>query len=206
MPPSLSLEITAIALDLGNVLIKVDHFRFCRRLARIARRSPEEVYADVFETGLEPGYDTGRLSSGEFYRRVLSHFQVNLPYPQFSAWWNDIFDPMEGMEEIVRELQGRFPLYLMSNTNALHFPSICRRFPLVYYCRRFILSYRVGSRKPEAAIYQALIRAMGQPPEKCLFIDDKGSFVEAAKTHGLTAWQFTSPQELISNLKRHGLY
>jgi putative hydrolase of the HAD superfamily len=76
----------------------------------------------------------------------------------------------------------------------------------VYHCRGFILSYQVGSRKPEAAIYQTLIKEMGQPPEKCLFIDDKSSFVEAAKTHGLVAWQFTSPQELISNLKRHGLY
>src|SRR4030042_343107 len=206
MSSSVPLEITAIAFDLGNVLIKVDHLRFCRRLARLADRTPAEVYADVFATGLEPGYDTGRLSSWEFYQRVLSHFQIDLPYPQFAAWWNDIFDPMEEMEEIVRHLQGRFPLYLMSNTNALHFPSICRRFPLVYCCRRFILSYQVGSRKPEAAIYQALLREMGQPPEKCLFIDDKSTFVEAAKNHGLGAWQFTSPQEFIDNLKGHGLY
>ncbi|MEW6388756.1 MAG: HAD family phosphatase [Thermodesulfobacteriota bacterium] len=201
-----ALAIRAIAFDLGNVLIKVDHLRFCRRLARLADRTPEEVYADVFATGLEPGYDTGRLSSREFYQRVISHFQVNLPYPQFCSWWNDIFDPMEGMAELIEDLKARYPLILVSNTNALHFPYICRRFPLVHHCRGFILSYRVGSRKPEAAIYQALIRETGRPPEQCLFIDDKSSFVEAAKTHGLTAWRFTSTQEFLQDLKRHDLW
>ena len=50
--------ITAITFDLGNVLIRVDHFRFCRRLAVLAQLSPQEVYAQVFESGLGPGNDT----------------------------------------------------------------------------------------------------------------------------------------------------
>ncbi|MDP1761839.1 MAG: hypothetical protein Q8L43_06405, partial [Deltaproteobacteria bacterium] len=79
--------ITAITFDLGNVLIRVDHFRFCRRLAVLAALSPQEVYAQVFESALEPGYDTGRITSGEFYQRVTSHFGVALPYPRFCDLW-----------------------------------------------------------------------------------------------------------------------
>ena len=120
--------ITAITFDLGNVLIRVDHLRFCRRLGALANLPPQEVYARVFESGLEPGYDTGRISSREFYQRVTAHFGVALPYSRFCDLWCDLFDPMEGMAEMVQHLASSFPLLLLSNTNALHFDYIQERF------------------------------------------------------------------------------
>jgi len=198
--------IKALALDLGNVLVKVDHFRFCRRLGDLAGLTPEEVYATVFESNLEPGYDTGSLTSEEFHHRVTAHFGVNLPFSQFSAWWNDIFDPMELMADLVSDLAAQYPLYLVSNTNALHFEYIKERFALLRHFQRFILSFEVGSRKPEPEIYLALIQQTGLPPPECLFVDDKAPFVEAAHKQGLTAWQFVSPEIFARDLRRHGLY
>jgi len=199
-------DIKALALDLGNVLVQVDHYRFCRRLAELAKLTPEAVYAQVFESSLEPGYDTGQLTSEEFHRRVMEHFRVALPYPEFAAWWNDIFDPMEGMAELVEGLRERYPLFLVSNTNALHFTHIRERYAFLSHFRRFVLSYEVGSRKPEPGIYQSLIQETGLPPSRCLFVDDKAPFVAAARTHGLVAWQFTSPGEFVRDIERHGLY
>src|SRR5574340_950949 len=128
MAPPAPRPITAITFDLGNVLIRVDHFRFCRRLGSLAALSPQEVYAQVFESGLEPGYDTGRITSREFYQRVTEHFGVALPYSQFRDLWCDLFDPMDGMAELVRHLASRFPLFLLSNTNSLHFDYLKGRF------------------------------------------------------------------------------
>jgi FMN phosphatase YigB (HAD superfamily) len=199
--------ITAITFDLGNVLIRVDHFRFCQRLAALAQVSPQEVFAQVFESGLEPGYDTGRITSREFYQRVTAHFGVALPFSRFRDLWCDLFDPMDGMAELVHHLASRFPLFLLSNTNSLHFDYIQGRFAaLLQPFRAFILSYEAGSRKPEPAIYQSLIRQVDRSPGEILFIDDKVLFVEAARGQGLTAWQFRSPQELQPELVRHGLW
>lgn len=201
------LKIAAITFDLGNVLVKVDHLRFCRRLAALAALSPQEVYAQVFESSLEPGYDTGHLTSREFYQRVTAHFGVALPYPRFAALWCDIFDPMDYMAEMVQHLGSRFPLFLLSNTNCLHFDYIQARFAaLLRSFRGFVLSYQVGSRKPEPVIYQALIRQVGRPPAEILFLDDKESFVEAARAQGLAAWQFCSSRELQQQLVRHHLW
>ncbi len=202
------LEITAVALDLGNVLVKVDHYRFCRALAAQAGPdlTPEQVYAAVFDAGLEPGYDTGRLSSRAFYQRVMGHFRLALPYPVFCRLWTEIFDPMEGMAEVVAHLRSKYPLFLVSNTNPLHFDYIKERFLFLRHFLKFILSYQVGSRKPEAEIYQALIREVGHPPENILFLDDKLPFVEGAQTHGLTAWPFTTPQNFQKALRQHGLW
>jgi FMN phosphatase YigB (HAD superfamily) len=200
-------HISAITFDLGNVLVKVDHLRFCRRLAEMAALSPQAVYAQVFESSLEPGYDTGHLTSREFYQRVTAHFGIALPYSRFTALWCDIFDPMDSMMEMVQHLGARFPLYLLSNTNSLHFDYIQVRFAaLLRPFQAFVLSYQVGSRKPEAAIYQALVRQVGRPPAEILFLDDKEPFVEAARAQGLAAWQFRSSRELKRRLARHRLW
>ena len=204
--PSTLLPISALAFDLGNVLVKVDHWRFCRSLAALTGRTPQEVYAAVFHTGLEPGYDTGRISSREFHRRVLEHFGLNLPFPRFRQIWTEIFDPLEDMEEVVALLAQRYPLYMLSNTNELHFQSIQEHFAsLLSHFRAFILSYQVGSRKPEPQIFQALLRQAGLPPEQILYLDDREDFVAVARSHGLVAWHFVTPKEFKDRVKAEGL-
>ncbi len=201
------LYITAIAFDLGNVLVKVDHWRCCRELGRLAKISPEAVFQAVFETSLEPRLDTGQLSPEDFYQGTKEHLLLDLSYPRFVDLWNEIFDPMEGIEEVLKRLHSRYPLFLLSNTNDPHFQYIAARFGhLLRYFQSFILSYLVGSRKPEPGIYQALIKATGRPAHEILFIDDKLPFVEAARGHGLNAWQFTDLEDLRRKLTESGLW
>jgi len=139
-------------------------------------------------------YDTGRLSSQEFFQEVCRRFRIDLPFALFAQWWQDIFDPLEGMDEVVEELSRRFPLFLVSNTNALHFSHVHQRFPVLHRMRRFILSY------------QALIREIPCAPGECLFVDDLAPFVAAARRHGLRAWQFSTPEDFRRRLRQHGLY
>jgi putative hydrolase of the HAD superfamily len=200
MPPY-----AALAFDLGNVLIRVDHGRFCRQLAQMAGLEASEVYARIFDRGLEPAFDCGRLSPEEFYRQVLACVPAPLPYPEFCRLWCDIFAPLPEMEEVLVRLKIRMPLFLVSNTNALHFPYIWERFPLIHGFAGYILSYRVGSRKPEPGFYQALLRELPCPPQACLFIDDKLPFVEAARGHGLAAWHFQAPPALVRHLEEAGV-
>jgi putative hydrolase of the HAD superfamily len=205
--PSTLLPLSALVFDLGNVLVKVDHQRFCRSLAALTGGTPQEVYAAVFHTALEPGYDTGRISSREFHRRVLEHFGLNLPFPRFRQIWTEIFDPLEDMEEVVALLAQRYPLYMLSNTNELHFQYIQEHFAsLLSHFRAFILSYQVGSRKPEPQIFQALLRQAGLPPEQILYLDDREDFVAVARSHGLVAWHFVTPKEFKERLKAEGLW
>jgi HAD superfamily hydrolase (TIGR01509 family) len=206
MTSTSTLSLAAIAFDLGNVLVRVDHGRFCQNLAEVAGLSPEEVFKAVFASDLEPAFDTGRLSPQEFYRQIMDHFRVALPYPQFCDLWNDIFDPMGGMEEVVEHLKRRYALFMLSNTNPLHFHYIRANFPVVRHFQQCLLSYEVGSRKPEGEIYQALISRAAQPPERILYLDDKLPFVEAARAKGLVAWQFTSPPDLKRQLRQHDLW
>ncbi len=200
-------NITAIAFDLGNVLVKVDHWRCCRELGRLAKTSPEAVFQAIFKTTLEPRFDTGRLSREKFYEGIKRRVPLNIPHLQFYSIWNEIFEPMDGIEEVLERLQPRSPLFLVSNTNEVHFQYISIRYHhLIGYFQDFILSYIAKSRKPEPGIYQALIKATGRPAHEILFIDDKLPFVEAARGQGLAAWQFTDLEDLHRRLTESGLW
>jgi putative hydrolase of the HAD superfamily len=113
---------------------------------------------------------------------------------------------MPDMEEVVTRLTRDYPLFLLSNTNALHFEYIQENYPVLKCFSRFVLSYEVGSRKPEKGIYTHLLRQAGTAPEQILFIDDKMPFVAAAQEHGIQAWQFTTCENLKQQLQEHGLW
>jgi histidinol phosphatase-like enzyme len=74
-------------------------------------------------------------------------------------------------------------------------------YPVLKHFSKFVLSYKVGSRKPENGIYEYLIEHSGNSPAQNLFIDDKMPFVTAAREHGIQAWQFTSCEILKQQLK-----
>lgn len=201
-----STPIKLITFDLGNVLVKVDHLEFCRRLAVLTHKIPEDIFDFVFNGPLEPAYDTGMMTSPEFYRQIIAHYKIDLEFERFARWWNSLFSPMPDMEEVVTRLAGVYPLFLLSNTNALHFDFIQENYPVLKHFSQFVLSYQVGSRKPEKGIYQYLIQQAGIPPEQILFIDDKLPFVTAAREHGIQAWQFTGCEALKQQLLEYGLW
>lgn len=195
-----STAIKLITFDLGNVLVKVDHMEFCRRLAVLTQVTATEVFDYVFNGALEPGYDTGNITSQEFHRQIVAQFKVSLEFERFARWWNSLFSPMPEMEEVVTRLARGYPLFLLSNTNALHFEYIQEQYPILKHFSHFVLSYKVGSRKPEKGIYEHLLKQAGIPPEQILFIDDKIPFVAAARELGIRAWQFTSSEALKEQL------
>jgi glucose-1-phosphatase len=199
-------NLKAIAFDLGNVLVKVDHGRFCRGLEELGGLNAAAVCAAVFETGLEQAYDKGKISSRDFYQGVIARFGLDLPYPLFCRLWCEIFAPMETMGEVVGQLAASYPLFLLSNTNELHFNYIREHYsPVLRPFRDLILSFEVGSRKPEPEIYRELVRRAGCAPGEILYLDDKLPFVAAAQAEGLQSWQFTSPAAFVGALKQSGL-
>ena len=198
--------IKLITFDLGNVLVQVDHMEFCRRLAVLTPLAPEDIFNYVFNGSLEPEYDTGKITSQEFYTHIIAQFKVAIDFDRFARWWNSLFSPIPEMEEVVIQLAQNYPLFLLSNTNALHFDHIFSNYPILKHFTKFILSYKVGSRKPEHGIYEHLIRQSGVLPGQILFIDDKMPFVTAAQEHGIQAWQFTVCDVLKQQLKVYGLW
>jgi len=62
------------------------------------------------------------------------------------------------------------------------------------------LSHKIGFAKPNKRIFEYVIRKIPFKKNEIIFIDDKSSNVEAAKTLGINAIQFTNVKKLQNDL------
>ncbi len=201
-------KIEVILYDLGNVILPFNHYQIAEKLAPFSKRnesgSPEEIFSFLFarEKGTINAYETGKVSTSEFFLDLKTSFDLSLSFEAFVPIWNDIFVENLDVSEMIRSQKGRWKLGLVSNTNSLHFDYALSKFPILRIFDRWILSHEVGSKKPDAGIFQKAIEWAGVKPEKILFIDDMKRNVEAAVSLGMQGIHFTSAPQLKEELSR----
>ncbi len=65
-----------------------------------------------------------------------------------------------------------------------------------------VLSYQVGVAKPNPEIYILAAKRLGVRPEQCLFVDDKETFCDAARSVGMRAVKYVDIEHFISDIAR----
>ena len=200
--PSIEVDL----FDLGNVILPFDHHQIGEKLRCFSQKKetedPQKIFTYLFDlqTGAVNLYETGKMTSQEFFQSLKDFFRLQMSFDEFVTLWNDIFTENEAVSEIVRFLKGKVRLGLVSNTNALHFDYIASRFPVVHSFDRWILSHEVGYKKPAPEIYQKAMEWASVEPKKTLFIDDSITNVEAAIALGIQGLHFLSAQQLREEL------
>ncbi|MBE9529075.1 MAG: HAD family phosphatase [Proteobacteria bacterium] len=202
--------IEGVLFDIGGVLLDFDHMLSCRRIAALAELDYldyKEVYKRLFASGLETEFDLG-LPTELFYSRALEALGSSpeaISYEVFIEIWGAIFTERPEMKEIVAELRGNTRRLILSNTNAIHYSYIEEHFSWFKEFEASFLSFKLGIRKPDPAIFEAVIESTGLTPRSILYIDDIESHVMAAKEAGIEAVLFTTTDALRAVLKEAGL-
>ncbi len=200
-----SAKIKAVIFDLGNVLVNYDIKKAAKRFSAESGLSTREIWKRFFLSRFEQAYTRGEISTREFHKIACKTLGVSLPLAVFSHYWNDIFFENPGMEKLLVRVKKHYPLYLISNTNALHFNYIKKRFKLLRHFRRKFPSHKVGARKPDPRIYRRVLKQIHLRPEETVFIDDMKSFIEGARRTGMHAIVFRGLKRLIRDLRRLGI-
>ena len=73
---------------------------------------------------------------------------------------------------------------------------------LLRHFRRRFPSHEVGARKPDAVIYQRVLKNVRLNPEHTVFIDDHPGFIAGARAVGMYGILFKTPAQLIRDLKK----
>ncbi|MCH9612483.1 MAG: Phosphoglycolate phosphatase [Chlamydiia bacterium] len=68
-----------------------------------------------------------------------------------------------------------------------------------------ILSCEVGCEKPHNRIFELFLERVQMSPADCIFIDDKMTNIEAARSIGFEVIHFQSGEQLLSELEERGL-
>jgi putative hydrolase of the HAD superfamily len=195
-------SIKAVIFDLGNVLLHYNAYKAARQFAKACKVSLLKVWIHFFTSSVEKAYTRGEISSYQFYRHAREVLKIPVSYRVFRRYWNDIFWENEGMDELLQKLKRYYFLYLISNTNEMHFDHIRKKFKILRHFDKTFPSHQMGHRKPDREIYEKVLRRIKLKARETVFIDDVSRFVNGARKVGMHAIRFRNKKQLIRDLKK----
>jgi putative hydrolase of the HAD superfamily len=197
--------VEAVIFDLGRVLVDVDLERgLWRDLMRIGGGDPASI-GSLRDNELLIRFHVGGVTPRDFHAEFCRRAGLSLEYDAFVRQWCEVFEPIPGMEALLRGLAPVVTLGLLSDTDRLHFPYCQATFPFVGRIPDPVVSYEVGATKPAPAMYAAAVDAVGVPPANCLFVDDLQRNVDGAIAFGMQAVLFTGADNLRRDLAELGV-
>ncbi len=181
----------AVFLDLGNVLAFHDDAVLFRRMSAWGGASPGLIRERML--GLWDPINRGTLAGDELRRAVCAAAGGVEPMDEgaFFALWNCHFRVHHELLPMVDALLARLPVWLLSNTNEMHWRHVRPLIPQFERFSGFVVSCELRLAKPDPEIFQLALARAGVPAGRAAYFDDLAPFVEAARTLGIHGHVFT---------------
>jgi FMN phosphatase YigB (HAD superfamily) len=189
-----------ILLDIGNVLVNVDFMPFCRAVSRDGDASASAIMERYCQSELKERHDTGWIGPREYLGLIAADpLTRDMPLDQLRLAWQDIFTSMPGSANAVETLKRRHELWIMSDTDPLHFAFLIDRFPVLRNMGRYFLSYEHGwlKRWPEA--FQHVLDVSGLDASEFLLIDDREVNIRSCAEVGIASILFRNWPEALAS-------
>jgi len=199
-PPDGRTPVRAVVFDFGGVISSVDVGIFLRKIAPRTEKTVAQIGSLIYGSKLPVLYESGRISSAEFFARLAELCGLRMTEEEFVAAFNGIFTPIESTCDLIRRLEGRYRLGLLSNTNEWHFRGPIEATPVYPLFDTVTLSYVVREMKPGERIYRDALDKLGLPPEACVFIDDIEENVAAARKLSMRGIRYEGHDSLVAAL------
>jgi glucose-1-phosphatase len=196
----------AIIFDFGNVVGFFDHRVALEKLRPFSPLTPEEMYVGLYDGPLEDQIERGQLTPHVFMRKVHELWRLNCDIEFLTRAVADIFTPNPEVCELIPKLRGRYRILLGSNTNAIHAAQFRAQFAEVLsHFDALVLSYEIGTRKPDADFFQHCVRLAAAQPSECVFVDDLAGNIDAARAVGLHGLHYRPGENLAAKLQAVGV-
>ena len=196
------MDVDAVALDFGNVLVEVDFRRAFAAWGRAAGVAPSLLAEKFSFDAAYCAHERGEIDVARYFASLKKSFGLSLSDEGMLAGWNAIFgEPLPGIEPVVQEIARRWPAYVFSNTNPAHVAHFRPRYErLLSHFARVVASCDIGRRKPEPEAFARLAELAGVAPRRLAFFDDLEENVAGARRAGLQAHRVTRPSDIAAAL------
>lgn len=208
-------DIKNIVFDLGGVLCGLDADRCIKAFLKIGA---EEVAVYVQEHRVEDLFlraELGQISTHEFCDEVRHITHRDLTDDRIVWAWNELLTGItEERKAAVTALSKRYRLFVLSNTNDMHWTrweemsGMVDRTSVVAgklsaaepVFEKAFLSYRLHLAKPSHEIYETVLLQAGLQAEQTLFIDDSLTNCKAAEEVGIRTFHNKSINDWLTLL------
>jgi putative hydrolase of the HAD superfamily len=198
-------KIKNIIFDLGGVILNLDFMKTELAFAGYGIGNFNQYYTLQTATPVFEQLETGKISPEVFYDVFRKITMTSITNEQIEHAWNALLlDFPPARIQYLKELRNRYQIFLLSNTNEIHYRQILKIyteqnggedfnniFMKAYY------SHQLGMRKPDTLIFETVLKDAGLDAQETLFIDDAAANIESAKNTGLQTIHLSSPKTIL---------
>jgi len=197
----------ALLFDLGRVVIDIDFARAIACWASHARCDPRRVEERFRRDVSYRRHEVGEIDTKEYFAELQAACEIDISHDQFLEGWNAIFiGEVPGMADLLARAARQVPLYALTHTNPDHELVWSQRFsPILANFKEIFVSSTIRLRKPDAAAYDHVVKAIGVPAQRIVFFDDVIESVEGARARALQAVHVRSTADVAAALAALGL-
>lgn len=193
-----------IIFDLGGVLMDIDFSLTHKAFERLGVQGFAELYNQHSADPFFADFEKGKIPTTDFFDRIRSICQCELSNEDIRDAWNALLIsfPPERIEWLLA-IRKKYPIYLFSNTNIIHYQSFVKTFEEaagIDFNSCFVKAYyshEMGLRKPDPASFQYILDEQQITKAETVFIDDTIKNVEAAEKMGFQVVHLVKPQTVI---------
>ena len=208
----MSAKIKNIIFDLGGVILDIDENIVYQELGKLGINVSELAHSKEFMDTLSK-FDIGVYTAPTFRKKckVLLGLE-KMTDQKFDSIWNSmLLDIPRERIEAIEQVKKHYIIFLMSNTNEIHYDLYIRDLQLRFGFNEFdklfnkaYFSFDVHLEKPDPRFFELILDHEHLLPEETLFIDDTAKNIAAAKALGINTYHI-SREELVRNLFSNGV-
>ncbi len=208
----MSTKIKNIIFDLGGVILDIDETIVYRELEKMGINTSELAHSKEF-IEIMSNFDTGIYTAPTFRKRMKALVgQERMTDQKFDSIWNAVLlDIPHERIEAIEKIKKHYKIFLMSNTNVIHYDLYIRDLQLRFGYNEFdelfdksYFSFAEHLEKPDIRFFELILDHEGLLPEETLFIDDTEANIKAAKSLGINTYHIRR-DELVRNLFENGV-
>ncbi len=179
-----------IIFDWGGVLIHLDKGRCTEAFRKLGVEVSDELTNPYGQRADLMDFEKGVMTVAEFHDTVRRIYSPELTDEQIDGAWNALLLDIPTYKlDLLLELKQRYRLFLLSNTNAVHWEEGRKRFDYrghkaEDYFDRIFLSHEIHELKPSPEAFRKVAELAGIEPEETLFVDDLKASCESAEALG----------------------
>jgi putative hydrolase of the HAD superfamily len=198
------MNIENIIFDFGGVIIDIDPMMTVNELGKLGFHDIEKLKTKDFYQQVIYKFEKGIDTPAVFRNKLRKYLLMNLTDQQLDDAWNALlFDIPEERIRVIEQVKKYYPIYLLSNSNEIHYDLYVRDLQLRFGYREFdelfnkaYFSFDLHLAKPHPEIFEFVINQHHLVPEKTLFIDDRIENIEGARKVGLKTYHLIPPQRI----------
>lgn len=187
-----------LVIDLGVVLLDLTPQHCYDSFKLFGIDNLEELVGKAHKKGLFYDFECGLITPVQFRDELRRISSKQLSDEQIDAAWNNFLADIPAYKlDLLLRLRGKYMVYLLSNTNAIHWEWIknhCfeyKGFEARNFFDRIFLSFEMKQAKPDKGIFESVMQDELLKPEETFLIDDSQNNCQMAESLG---WKTYSPK------------